>query len=153
MDIEGVGEQFVRRLWDRGLLRSMPDLYRLTPEQLAELEGYGEISSAKAVEAVQSSKAQPFSRVLFGLNIPKTGWVMARNLARHFGSVDALLAATQVELEEVEGIGRTAPSWSPSGSQTRRTGGSSRSFAHSACRWPRARRSDRWRARSAGGST
>jgi NAD-dependent DNA ligase len=105
MDIEGVGEQFVRRLWDRGLLRSMPDLYRLTPEQLAELEGYGEISSAKAVEAIQSSKAQPFSRVLFGLNIPKTGWVMARNLARHFGSVDALLAATQVELEEVEGIG------------------------------------------------
>ena len=105
MDIEGVGEQFVRRLWDQGLLRSMPDLYRLTPEQLAELDGYGEISSQKAIEAIQASKAQPFSRVLFGLNIPKTGWVMARNLARHFGSVDALLAATQAELEEVEGIG------------------------------------------------
>jgi DNA ligase (NAD+) len=105
MDIEGVGEQFVRRLWDAGLLRSMPDLYRLTPEQLLELDGYGEISSQKAVEAIHASKSQPFSRVLFGLNIPKTGWVLARNLARHFGSVDALVAATQENLEEVEGIG------------------------------------------------
>ena len=105
MDIEGVGEQFVRRLWDQGLLRSMPDLYRLTPEQLSELEGYGEISSQKAIESIHASKAQPFSRVLFGLNIPKTGWVLARNLARHFGSVDALLAASQEDLEAVDGIG------------------------------------------------
>ncbi len=105
MDIEGVGEQFVRRLWDQGLLRSMPDLYRLTPEQLSGLDGYGEISSRKAIDAIDGSKSQAFSRVLFGLNIPKTGWVMARNLARHFGSVDALSAATQEELEEVEGIG------------------------------------------------
>jgi DNA ligase (NAD+) len=105
MDIEGVGEQFVRRLWDQGLLRSMPDLYRLTPEQLSELDGYGEISSQKAIESIQASKAQPFSRVLFGLNIPKTGWVLARNLARHFGSVDALLAASQEDLEAVEGFG------------------------------------------------
>jgi len=105
MDIEGVGEQFVRRLWDQGILRSMPDLYRLTPEQLQELDGYGEISSRNAVEAIQASKAQPFSRVLLGLNIPKVGWVMARNLARHFGSVDALVGATPEELVEVEGIG------------------------------------------------
>jgi DNA ligase (NAD+) len=105
MDIEGVGEQFVRRLWDQGLLRSMPDLYRLTPEQLSELDGYGEISSRKAVEAIQASTAQPFSRVLLGLNIPKVGWVMARNLALHFGSVDALARATPDELVEVEGIG------------------------------------------------
>jgi DNA ligase (NAD+) len=105
MDIEGVGEQFVRKLWDEGLLRSMPDLYRLTPEQLQELDGYGEISSRNAVEAIQASKTQPFSRVLLGLNIPKVGWVMARNLARHFGSVGALAAATPEELLEVEGIG------------------------------------------------
>jgi DNA ligase (NAD+) len=105
MDIEGVGEQFVRRLWAEGLLRSMPDLYRLTAEQLQELDGYGEISSGNAVEAIQRSKEQPFQRVLFGLNIPKVGWVMARNLAVHFGSVDRLMAATQEELEVVEGIG------------------------------------------------
>ncbi|HXG75078.1 MAG TPA: NAD-dependent DNA ligase LigA [Gaiellaceae bacterium] len=105
MDVEGVGEQFVRRLWDRGLLRSLPDLYRLTPEQLQELEGYGEVSARKAVEAIAASKSQPFSRVLFGLNIPKVGWVLARNLAAHFGSVDALMAASQEELEQVEGFG------------------------------------------------
>ena len=105
MDIEGVGEQFVRKLWDEGLLRSMPDLYRLTPEQLLEIEGYGEISAASAVASIERSKAQPFSRVLFGLNMPKVGWVLARNLARHFGTVDALMAATQEELEEAEGIG------------------------------------------------
>ncbi len=105
MDIEGVGEQFVRRLWDEGLLRSMPDLYRLTPEQLQELAGYGEISARRAVDSIEASKAQPFSRVLFGLNIPKIGWVLARNLARDFGSVDALVAASQEDLEQAEGIG------------------------------------------------
>jgi len=105
MDIEGVGEQFVRRLWDEGLLRSMPDLYRLTPEQLQELDGYGEISARRAVDSIEASKAQPFSRVLFGLNIPKIGWVLARNLARDFGSVDALVAASQEDLEQAEGIG------------------------------------------------
>ena len=105
MDIEGVGEQFVRRLWDEGLLRSMPDLYRLTTDQLARLDGYGEVSAARAVSSIEASKSQPFSRVLFGLNIPKIGWVLARNLARHFGSVDALIGASQEELERTEGIG------------------------------------------------
>jgi DNA ligase (NAD+) len=105
MDIEGVGEQFVRRLWDLGLLRSMPDLYRLTAEQLAELDGYAEISAGKAVEAIELSKGQPFSRVIFGLNIPDVGWVTAQNLARHFGAVDPLLDASQEEIEEVDGIG------------------------------------------------
>jgi DNA ligase (NAD+) len=105
MDIEGVGEQFVWKLWNEGILRSMPDLYRLTPERLQELDGYGQISSQKAVEAIQASKEQPFSRVLLGLNIPKVGWVMARNLALHFGSVDALMNTTPEELQEVEGIG------------------------------------------------
>jgi DNA ligase (NAD+) len=105
MDIEGVGEQFVRKLWGEGLLRSMPDLYRLTVAQLQEVEGYAEISATRAIEAIERSKQQPFSRVLFGLNMPKIGWVLARNLARHFGTVDALIAASQEELEEAEGIG------------------------------------------------
>jgi DNA ligase (NAD+) len=105
MDIEGVGEQFVRKLWDEGLLRSMPDLYRLTEEQLVEIEGYGELSARRAIESIAASKERPFHRVLFGLNIPKVGWVMARNLALHFGDVDRLMDATQEQLEEVEGIG------------------------------------------------
>ncbi len=105
MDIEGVGEQFVRRLWSEGLLRSMPDLYRLSAEQLAGLDGYGEISSAKAVEAIGRSKAQPFFRILFGLNIPQVGWVTAQTLARHFGSIDGLAEATPEQIMAVEGVG------------------------------------------------
>ena len=105
MDIEGVGEQFVRRLWAEGLLRSMPDLYRLKREQLAELDGYAVISAAKAVDAINRSKAQPFSRVLFGLNIPHVGWVTAQNLAHHFGSAAALAAASPDEIMQVEGVG------------------------------------------------
>jgi DNA ligase (NAD+) len=95
----------VRRLWDEGLLRSLPDLYRLTAEQLMQLDGYAEISANNAVEAIAASKEIPFSRVLFGLNIPQLGWVTAQSLARHFGSVDRLLEASQEDVEQVEGIG------------------------------------------------
>ena len=89
----------------RAIVRSLPDLYRLTAEQLTELDGYAEISATRAFDSIQRSKEQPFSRVLFGLNIPKVGWVIARNLALHFGSVEALADATLEDLEEVEGIG------------------------------------------------
>ncbi len=105
-DIDGVGEQFVRRLWAEGLLRSMPDLYGLTAERLMELDGYGEISARNAIEAIDvSRRTMPFRRVLFGLNIPEVGWVTAQNLARHFGDVDRLIAATPEELIACEGIG------------------------------------------------
>jgi DNA ligase (NAD+) len=104
-DIEGVGEQSIRRLWDLGLVRSLPDLYRLTTEQLMELDGYGEVSSSNAIQSIDASKAIPFSRVLFGLNIPDVGWVTAQNLARHFETVDRLLAADTEAIEEVDGIG------------------------------------------------
>ena len=104
-DIEGVGEQLMRRLWELGLVRSLPDLYRLTKEQLLELDGFAEISASKAIDAIQGSKRTPFSRVLLGLNIPDVGWVTAQSLARHFGSVEQLAAATQEEIQEVEGIG------------------------------------------------
>ena len=104
-DIEGVGEQLVRRLWDLGLLRSLPDLYRLTKEQLLELDGFQEKSATNVVSSIEASKQIPFRRVLFGLNIPDVGWVTAQNLARHFGSVDRLAAAAQEDITEVEGLG------------------------------------------------
>ncbi len=105
MDIEGVGEQFVRRLWELGLLRSMPDLYRLAKEQLLELDGFQERSASNVLASIDASKAQPFSRVLFGLNIPDVGWVTAQSLARHFATIDRLLEADQEEIQEVDGIG------------------------------------------------
>jgi DNA ligase (NAD+) len=104
-DIDGVGEQTIRILWEKGLVRSLPDLYRLTKEQLVELEGFAEISATAAIESIQRSKQVPFSRVLLGLNILGIGWVLAQNLARHFGDIDRLMAATQEEVAAVEGFG------------------------------------------------
>jgi len=104
-DIEGVGEQSVRRFWELGIVRSLPELYRLTEEQLLELDGFGEISARNSIASIEASKAIPFSRVLFGLNIPDVGWVTAQTLARHFRTVDALMDAPQEDLVEAEGIG------------------------------------------------
>ncbi len=104
-DIDGVGEQLVRRLWQLGLVRSLPELYRLTKEQLVSLDGFAEISATNAIVAIEQSKQIPFRRVLFGLNIPDVGWVTAQRLARHFGSVDRLAAASQEEIIECPGIG------------------------------------------------
>ena len=104
-DIEGVGEQLVRRLWQLGLVRSLPDLYRLTKEQLLGLDGFQQKSATNVIEAIQASKEIPFRRVLYGLNISDVGWVTAQNLARHFGSVDRLLSAAQEDVMEVDGIG------------------------------------------------
>jgi len=104
-DIEGVGEQLVRRLWALGLVRSIPQLYRLTKEQLLELDGFQEKSATNVIESIAASCDTPFHRVLFGLNIPDVGWVTGQNLARHFGNVDALVTASQEEIQAVEGIG------------------------------------------------
>jgi DNA ligase (NAD+) len=104
-DIEGVGEQLVRRLWEQSLVRSLPDLYRLTKEQLLELDGFQEKSATNVISSIEQSKQIPFHRVLFGLNIPDVGWVTAQTLARHFGSVDALANASQEDIQEVDGMG------------------------------------------------
>jgi DNA ligase (NAD+) len=105
-DIDGVGEQAIRRLWREGIVMSLPDLYRLTKEQLMELDGYAEVSASNAVASIEESRKNfKLHRILAGLNIPQTGWVTARNLAAHFGSIDGLMNATQEEIQEVEGIG------------------------------------------------
>jgi DNA ligase (NAD+) len=105
-DIDGVGEQTIRVLWDTGLVRSLPDLYRLRKEQLLELDGFAEISASNAIEQIERSRQNvPFSRVLLGLNITGIGWVLAQNLARAMGNVDRLLNATPEEIAEVDGFG------------------------------------------------
>ena len=86
-------------------MRSVPGLYKLTKEELLELDGFQEKSASNAISAIEGSKKTPFSRVLLGLNIPDVGWVTAQNVARHFGSVDRLAEASPEEVAEVEGIG------------------------------------------------
>jgi DNA ligase (NAD+) len=105
LDIEGLGEKQVALLQERGLVRTDGDYYRLTAEQLTELEGFAEQSARSLVDAIAASKQRPFARVLFGLGIEEVGEVTARNLALRFRDIDALLAATPEEIAETPGIG------------------------------------------------
>jgi DNA ligase (NAD+) len=105
MDIDGLGEENVRRFLAEGVIESMADLYDLSVERLAELEGFAEISARNLVAAIEQSKQQPFHLVLYALGIPGIGYVNARNLTRNLRSMDALLAASEEELAEVEGVG------------------------------------------------
>jgi DNA ligase (NAD+) len=105
MDIEGYGEKLVYRFYDEGLVRSLPDVYAITVERLEPLEGFQRKSAENLVNAIEASKRQPFHRVLYALGIPGIGYVNARALAAHFGSIDRLIEATREQIEEVEGIG------------------------------------------------
>jgi DNA ligase (NAD+) len=105
MDIDGLGEENVRRFLSEELISDSADLYSLTADRLSQLEGFGEISANNLIQSLEASKEQPFERVLYGLGIPGVGYVNARNLARSLRSMDALTAATEDQLVEVEGIG------------------------------------------------
>ncbi len=105
MDIDGLGEKQVALLQERGLLRTAADFYRLTAEQLLELEGFGQLSADHLVDAIEASKQRPFARVLFALGIEEVGEVTGRNLAQGFRDIDALLAASAEQIAEIPGIG------------------------------------------------
>jgi DNA ligase (NAD+) len=105
MDIEGLGEKQVTRFLEEGLIRDAADLYSLTVEQVAALEGFQETSAQNLIRAIEASKQQPFARVLFGLGLEGVGAVNARNLAQRFRSIDALRAATPEQIAETPGIG------------------------------------------------
>ncbi len=105
MDIEGMGEKLALRFLEEGLIEDVADIYDLTPERLAELEGFGETSAVNLIEAIEASKAQPFGIVLFALGFPGVGYVTAQALAEHFGTVDALIAASAEQITDVEGVG------------------------------------------------
>jgi DNA ligase (NAD+) len=105
MDIDGLGEENAHRFLREGLIANVADIYQLDPGRVAALEGFGEVSAGKLVEAIDGSRKQPFERVLYALGIPGIGYVNARSLSRHLRSMDALLAATPEEIQEVPGIG------------------------------------------------
>jgi DNA ligase (NAD+) len=105
MDIDGLGEKQVALLQQRELVKTPADFYRLTEEQLVELEGFGAVSARKLLEAIEASKRRPFARVLFALGIEEVGEVTARNIAQRFRDVDALLAASAEEIAQTPGIG------------------------------------------------
>ncbi|HKG04006.1 MAG TPA: NAD-dependent DNA ligase LigA [Conexibacter sp.] len=105
MDVDGIGEKQVSMLMERGLVRTVADFYRLSVEQLMELERFGEVSARNAVAAIEASKQRPFGRVLFGIGIEGIGAVTGRNLAQRFRSVEALMAASAEQIADTPGIG------------------------------------------------
>ncbi len=105
MDIDGLGERTVEQLTERGLVTDPADLYRLTADQLSELEGFARPSAEKLVTAIAESATRPVYRVLTALGIKHLGPTAARSLADRFGSVTAVLGADEAELAEVDGIG------------------------------------------------
>jgi DNA ligase (NAD+) len=105
MDIEGLGEKQAQRFLAEGLIRDPADIYDLTVKRLEQLEGFARTSAENLIRSIDASRGRPFGRVLFSLGLPGVGYVNANALAEHFGSIDALIEASEAEIEEVEGIG------------------------------------------------
>jgi DNA ligase (NAD+) len=106
MDIEGLGNKIVAQLIDADKVRDVADLYALTMENLMGLDGFAEKKVQNLLEAIAASKQQPLERLIIGLGIQHVGEVAARALANYYGSLDALLAATVEELDEIDGVGQ-----------------------------------------------
>src|SRR5438874_4938390 len=113
MNIEGMGDALVNQLTDRGLVKNVADIYNLTKPDLLQLERMGEKSAQNVLDEIEASKKLPLERVIYGLGIRFVGERTAQFLAEHFGSMDALIKASEQELLEVneggpriaEGIG------------------------------------------------
>jgi len=105
MDIEGLGEKNAERFLAEGLIADPADIYDLSIERIASLEGFAETSAENLIAEIERSKQRPFGIVLYALGLPGIGYVNANALAEHFGSIDALLEADAERITEVEGIG------------------------------------------------
>ena len=105
MDIDGVGEKLIERLYELELVRRSSDLYALTVDDLLPLEGFQETSARNTVEAIAASRIRPFGNVLFGLGIPHVGLVTAQAITRAFGSMERHVEAGAEEIAEVDGVG------------------------------------------------
>jgi len=105
LDIEGLGEKLVDQLVDGGLVASLADLYRLDADTLAALDRMGPASAANLVAMLQRSRATTLARFLYALGIRHVGEATARDLARHFGRLDALMAADADQLLAVNEVG------------------------------------------------
>lgn len=105
LDIKGLGEKIVVLLRENNLVNSIADLYSLTVEQIANLERMGDKSATKLIKAIEESKKQSWSRVLYGLGIRFVGSVNAQLLTEHFDNVDELAQASVADLEAIYGIG------------------------------------------------
>ncbi len=105
MDIEGLGEKTLTKLYGEGLVRNVADIYALTEGDLEGLDGFGAVAAANLVRAIEASKAQPWPRVLYGLGIRHVGEVTAQAIAAVAPSLEALLAAGPEDFAAADGVG------------------------------------------------
>jgi DNA ligase (NAD+) len=105
LDINGLGEKLVQQLVSQSLVCSVADLYSLTVAQLSGLDRMGTKSAQKLIEAIQDSKRKPWARVLYGLGIRHVGSVNAQTLTQHFTDIQQLMAAEDIVIANVYGIG------------------------------------------------
>lgn len=105
MDIDGLGEEVAKQLVESELVRSLPDLYRLTKKQLLALEGFADLKADNLLAGVARSKGRGLARLVAALSIYSVGEAMAEVLADAFPDIDALLAASQDELSKAKGFG------------------------------------------------
>ncbi len=105
MDIVGFGSRLAEQFVEAGLLHDVADFYLLTKEQILGLEGFADKSAENLLAAIEASKNRPLQRLLTALGIRHVGSIVAGILADHFGSIDALMAATEEELQQVPGLG------------------------------------------------
>ena len=105
MNIDGIGEEMVNDLCERGYIKDCADLYSLTAEQIKSLYLRGEKIAEKILNGIEASKEVPFERVLFALSIPYVGETGAKKIARAVGSIDRLMAMSQEELMAIEDVG------------------------------------------------
>jgi DNA ligase (NAD+) len=107
MDIRGLGERTVEQLLESGRVRDLADLYGLSEQDLLEMDGFGAVSAGNLIRSIEESKEQPLSRLLFALGIRHVGSHAAQLIARTYGSLDAVLSASEEEIASIHGIGHT----------------------------------------------
>jgi DNA ligase (NAD+) len=105
VEIDGLGDKLVELLVDANIIRNLPDLYRLGLSSLAGLERMADKSANNLLEAIENSKQTTLPRFLFGLGIRHVGEATAKALARHFGQLDGIMAASAEQLLEVDDVG------------------------------------------------
>jgi DNA ligase (NAD+) len=105
LDIEGFGDKIIEKLVDQGILKNLSDIYKLTYSELAKLDRYGELSAKNLINAIERSKQTTLDKFLFGLGIRHVGETTAKDLSKHFGSLDKILGATYTQLLSVTSIG------------------------------------------------
>jgi DNA ligase (NAD+) len=105
LDIEGLGEKTITTFVQKGLITDLASIYKLSPDTIAPLDGFGDLSAKNLIGAIEDSRKPELHRFLYGLGIPNVGEKTAADISRHFGSFASIRRATGEQLLEVQGVG------------------------------------------------